>query len=155
LHKTITVQNTGASSATYDVSFTNRTAVPGATYSVSPASVTVGAGATSTVDVTLTIDPSKLTKTIDPTVDRTQGGNPRVYQADASGLVVLQSAGAPTLNVPVYAAPRPTSNMTQASSITMPEGAHQSTLMPLTGTGVSQGSGATAIDSLVAGFELA
>jgi subtilisin family serine protease len=155
LHKTITVQNTGASSVTYAVAFANRTTIPGATYSVSPSSVTVGAGASQTVTVTLTIDPKKLTKTIDATVDRSQAGVPRVYQADASGLVVLTSSGKPTLNVPLYAAPRPASNMTQSSSFTLPEGAHQTGLMTLSGTGVSQGSGSTEVDSLVAGFELA
>jgi subtilisin family serine protease len=155
LTKTIKVQNTGLSSVTYAVSFDDRTKVPGADYSVSPSTVTVGARSSKTVTVTLTLDPTQLTKTIDPTVDRDQGGNPRVYQADASGLVVLKSAGQPRLRVPVYAAPRPASDMTQASTFTLPEGAHQSALLPLTGTGVSQGSGKTEVDSLVSGFELA
>jgi len=155
LHKTIKVQNTGLSSVTYAVAFDDRTTVPGATYSVSPSSVTVPARSSKTVTVTLDLDPSQLTKTIDPTMDRVTGGLPRVYQADASGLVVLTKAGSPDLRVPVYAAPRPVSQMTQPSTLTLPEGTHQSAPLALTGTGVSQGSGVTAVDSVVAGFELA
>jgi Bacterial Ig-like domain (group 3) len=154
LTKDVKVQNTGLSPVTYAVSFDDRTKVPGADYSVSPSSVTVGARSSKTVTVTLTLDPTQLTKTIDPTVDRAQGGLPRVYQADASGLLLLKSAGNPTINVPVYAAPRPASTMSQAASLTLPDGAQQSALMPLTGGGVDQGSGNKRITSLVAGFEL-
>jgi subtilisin family serine protease len=154
LTKTIKVQNTDTAAASYAVSFVNRTSIPGATYSVSPTSVTVDPRSSTTVTLTLTINPSQLTKTIDPTVDRTQGGLPREYQADASGIVLFQGAGVPDLRVPAYAAPRPASAMTQPSSMTMPAGAVQSSFLPLTGTRVNQGSGNTAVQSTVAGFEL-
>jgi subtilisin family serine protease len=155
LSKTIKVQNTGTDAVSYGVGYEPRTSIPGATYSVSPASVTVDPRSSKTVTVTLTLDPSKLTKTIDPTVDRTQGGLPREYQADASGLVVLTGSGVPNLRVPVYAAPRPASVMTQPSSLHMPTSKQQSAMLPLTGKRVHQGSGATAVRSTVAGFELA
>jgi subtilisin family serine protease len=154
LTKTIDVVNKGGSSATYTVSYDAITAPPGATYAVSPSSVTVGAGETQTVTVTLTVTPSLLTKPIDPTVNRTQDTFARDYVADASGRVLFTSAGLPTLRVPVYAAPRPTSVMTQASSLKMPNGTVQKALLPLSGTQLGQGSGLTAITSLVAGFEL-
>jgi hypothetical protein len=155
LHKTIDVVNkTAAGPVTYDVAYNALTSVPGATYSVSPSSVTVAPGQTQTVTLTLTINPSLLTKTIDPTVDRDQAGLPREYVADASGRVLLTSAGRPTLRVPVYSAPRPASVMTQPSSIHLPGGAIQTASMSLSGQGISHGSGVTSIQSLVAGFEL-
>ncbi len=154
LTKTIDVVNKGAGSATYNVSYSPITTVPGTTYSVSPSSVTMAAGETKTVTLTLTINPSLLTKPIDPTVSRTQAGFPRDYRAEASGRVLLTSSGQPTLRVPVYAAPRPAANMTQPSSIVMPSGSVQTATLPLSGTGISQGSGADSIQSIVAGFEL-
>lgn len=154
LTKTIDVVNKGASPATYTVSYDPITELPGATYAVSPSSVTVGAGATQTVTLTLTVTPSLLTKGIDPTVARTQDALARDFVADASGRVLFTSAGVPTLRVPVYAAPRPVSAMTQASSLHMPNGRIETALLPLSGTQLNQGSGPTAINSLVAGFEL-
>ncbi|HJQ51361.1 MAG TPA: S8 family serine peptidase [Gaiellaceae bacterium] len=154
LTKTIDIVNKGASSATYAVSYDPITSLAGADYGVNPSSVTVGAGQTQSVTVTLTVTPSLLTKPIDPTVNRTQDTFARDYVADASGRVLFTSAGVPTLRVPVYSAPRPVSVMSQAASLKMPNGAVQRTLLPLSGAQLSQGSGLTAITSLVAGFEL-
>jgi subtilisin family serine protease len=154
LTKTIKVQNTSLDTVSYDVSFADRTTIPGAEYSVSPDSVTIDPRSSKTVTLTLTIDPSQLTKTIDPTVARSQGGLPRQYLADASGNVVLTSDGSPELRVPAYAAPRPASTMTQPSSFTMPSGAVQNSVLPLSGQQVDQGSGDTQVQSTVAGFEL-
>ncbi|RNM13030.1 peptidase S8 [Nocardioides pocheonensis] len=154
LQKTIQVQNTTGGSKTYDVAYTARTTVPGATYSVSPSSVTVPGGETRDVTLTLHLDPAAMTKTIDPTVDPAPGGLPRQFQADASGIVELTSAGLPSLRVPVYAAPRPASTMTQPATLTLPAGTMQQARLPLTGHPVDQGSGATTIQSTVAGFEL-
>jgi subtilisin family serine protease len=154
LTKTIDVVNTSGSSAAYGVTYQPLTQVPGATYSVSPSSVTLAGGQTKTVTLTLTINPSQLTKPIDPTVGRTQGGIPRDYVADASGRVLLTSAGKPTLRVPVYAAPRPAATMTQPSSLELPKGKIQAAKLPLSGGGLNQGSGLNSITSLVAGFEL-
>jgi hypothetical protein len=153
LTKTIKVQNTGNSTVTYAVSYQARTSIPGATYSVSPATVKVDPRSSKTVTLTLSLNPSQLTKTIDPTVDRVQG-YPREYQADTSGLVLFEGTGVPTVRVPAYAAPRPASVMTQPSSITMPGGAVQEALLPLSGQGVNNGSGNTAVRSTIAGFEL-
>ncbi len=155
LHKTIKLDNQGGTAETYDTSYQPLTVVPGANYSVSPNQVTVAAGSSTTATLTLTIDRTQLTKTIDPTMDRDQGGLPREYVADASGRVLFTPEdSAPTLRVPVYSAPRPASVMTQPSSLDMPSGAIQSATLPLSGTGVDQGSGDELIQSLVAGFEL-
>ena len=155
LTKTIRVQNTSLASASYAVSFIDKTTIPGAAYSVSPSSITIDPRSSKTVTLTLTIHPSQLTKTIDPTVDRLQGGLPRVYQADVSGIVFFLGDGVPNLRVPAYAAPRPASVMTQPASLTLPSGSVQSALLPLTGGQVSQGTGDEAVKSTVAGFELA
>jgi len=153
--KTIKVQNTTTSTVSYDVSYDARSEAPGADISVSPSSVSVDPRSSKTVTVTLTVDPSQLTKTHDPTVDLTQGGIPRVFQTDVSGLVLFSPSGsAPQLRVPVYAAPRAASTMTQASKVTLPAGATQSALLPLTGSQVNSGSDDTKVQSLVAGFEL-
>jgi subtilisin family serine protease len=156
LTKTINVVNTGGTAETYNASYEALTAVPGAVYSVSPAQVAVNPGSSTTVTLTLTINPTALTKTVDATVARDQAGLPREYVADASGRVLFAplDASLPTLRVPVYSAPRPASVMTQPSSLKMPNGAIQTASLPLSGQGISQGAGATVIQSAVAGFEL-
>jgi subtilisin family serine protease len=154
LTKTIDVVNKGSGSATYSVTYDPLTQISGATYSVSPSSVALGSGETKTVTLTLTIVPSKLTKPIDPTMSRLQAGFPRDYSADASGRVVFAATGQPTLRVPVYAAPRPVSTMTESSSLKLPSGAVQTAALRLKGTRLRQGAGLNAIESLVAGFEL-
>jgi subtilisin family serine protease len=155
LEKTIKVENTSLESKSFDVSYVARTTVPGASYSVSPSSVTVDPESSKTVTVTLELDPSAMTKTHDATIDMLQGGPPRQFQADASGLVVLDSTGSdPSLRVPVYAAPRPVSTMTQPGSLTLPSGPVQQALLPLSGQSFNQGSGSSATQSTIAGFEL-
>jgi subtilisin family serine protease len=157
LHKTIKLDNKSGTAETYDVTYDALTTVPGAAYSVSPSSAMLPAHASTTVTLTLTIDPTQLTKTIDPTVDPFGGGLPREFVADASGRVLFTPQDAsPMLRVPVYSAPRPASAMTQPSALDMPDGAIQSASLPLSGTGVDQGSGpdGTLVQSLVAGFEL-
>jgi subtilisin family serine protease len=155
LHKTIKVQNLGLTQRSFDVSYVARTSVPGATYSVSPSSVTVDPESSQTVTLSLHLDPAAMTKTIDPTVNAFQSGLPRQFQADASGLVVLDAtAGGPDLRVPAYVAPRPASTMTQPATLTLPNGDVQTGLLPLTGQSVNQGSGEEKIQSTIAGFEL-
>jgi subtilisin family serine protease len=154
LTKTIALVNKGAGSATYSVTYDALTQISGATYSVSPSAVVLGPGETKTVTLTLTIVPSRLTKPIDPTMTRLQAGFARDYAADTSGRVVFTATGQPTLRVPVYAAPRPVSSMAESSSLKLPGGAVQTSVLRLKGTSLRQGSGIDAIKSLVAGFEL-
>ena len=156
LHKTIELDNQSGSDETYDTSYDPLTSIPGADYSVSPSTVTVAANSTSTVTLTLAVDPTQLTKTIDPTVDRLQAGLPRAYVADASGRVLFtpHDSNLAILRVPVYSAPRPASVMTQPASLAMPGGSIQTALLPLSGTGVDQGTDPENITSIVSGFEL-
>ena len=162
LSKTIKVQNTGDSSMTYATSYAAATSVPGTSYSVSPASVTVPAGASATVQVTFNVSSrAALTKTADPTqgyLDNA-GNLPREVLSSASGRVLFTpSTEGAVLRVPVYAAPRPASEMSQASQLVMPAGASQSAQLTLTGSDVANGLGdsetANDIYSIAAGFEL-
>lgn len=157
LTKTIKVVNKGLIPVTYKLAYQALTSVPGVSYKLSTTSISVDRLSTKTFTVSFVVtDASKLTKTVDPTVTLTQGGLPREFLADASGRIVLTPASGtkPSLRVPVYAAPRPASVMTQPASVTMPAGAVQKAILPLTGKSIRQGSGATAIQSTVAGFEL-
>jgi subtilisin family serine protease len=166
LTKHIKVENTGTHTHTYSVSYDAITSVPGVTYTVAPSTVTLASGASATVTVTLNApDPTVLTKAIDPTAagDDPAVGLPQESLADASGRVLLEPTvgGGPDLRVPVYAAPRPASTLTQESKLLMPTGTDTGTLH-LTGADLGSGThnGGTTPDpaddifSLAAGFEL-
>jgi len=159
LTKTITVSNKSLDEVTYDVAYEGLTEIPGVEYTVSPSSVTLDPASQESVTLTLHIDRELLSKTIDPTMlsDYTSTGLPftvpREFLADASGRVLLTSAGKPELRVPVYSAPRPASDMSAASSLTIPTDGSTAEL-PLSGTGVDQGSGAPSVFSIASAFEL-
>ena len=164
LTKTIKVQNTGSSAATYATSYDAATSIPGASYSVTPASVTVPAGESAEVEVTFTVTGrDDLTKTADPTSGRMAVAYniAREVLSSASGRVVLTPDSGVALRVPVYAAPRPASEMSQASELTMPFGDEQSAEVTLTGDDLGDGTNGTTdgdpdndILSIAAGFEL-
>lgn len=166
LTKTIKVQNTGSSAATYATSYIDATSVPGTSWSVSPSSVTVPAGGSADVTVTFsTTGRADLTKTADPTTGRFDnvGAYPREVLSSSSGRVVLTPATGVALRVPVYAAPRPASDMSQASELTMSAGDGQTAQFALVGddlgsngtNGTGDAGSANDIRSLAAGFELA
>jgi subtilisin family serine protease len=156
LHRTFTVHNTATSGATdtYSTGYDAIDALPGATYSVSPSSVSVAPGASQQVTVTLTVDPTALTDTPDPTMDPDPAavGLERDFISDASGRVILTATGSTAggnLRVPVYAAPRPASAMTQAASLHLAGPAARRTgTLNLTGTGVLPAGPPAGNDSL-------
>lgn len=168
----ITVDNRRLSAVTYDVSFDPINEVPGVEYSVSPSQVTVGPRGKSEVTVTLSIeDPKQLTKAIDPTVDRVlESGRPRETLAEATGRVLLAPVTPGVeLRVPVFAAPRPASDATQADELTIhrtaaqTNAATQGATLRLTGAGLGLEAGENGVGdadagndirSLAAGFEL-
>jgi hypothetical protein len=167
LQKKIKVENTGNKAHTFAVSYDPIDEVPGVSYSVSPSSVTLAANGSATVTVTLSApDPTALTKAIDPTTGRIDAVYPYPQEtlSDASGRVLLEptAGGGPDLRVPVYAAPRPASTMTQESSLSLPTGTDTGTLH-LTGAdlgapgenGVGNADPDDDIFSIGAGFELA
>ena len=148
--KTVTVTNTGSSTARYSTSFAQATSSGGATISVSPARVTVPAGKSRTVTLTLRADPTTLAKELDPTSEASyfDGGVPREFVSSVSGRLVLTASDGTTLRVPVQAAPRLVSDMS-AAPVTLEAGASSGTLS-LAGRGVDSGGWT----SLVAPFDL-
>ncbi|MDB5059571.1 MAG: putative in family peptidase, partial [Chloroflexi bacterium] len=115
LTRTVRVENKGASSASYAVSYVPVVSVPGVSYSV-PTSLTLAANEAQTLQVTLNATAAQMTHTHDVTVPVTQNGLPRAWISEAAGYLVLTPTSGPTLRVPVYAVPRPASAMAAASN---------------------------------------
>ena len=172
LSREVTIDNQSSSTVTYDVGYDPINEVPGAEFSVSPAEVTLDPDETTAVTVSLEIeDPSELTKAVDPTVGRFgSDGHPRETLAEAFGRLLLEPVvPGLALRVPVYASPRPASDMSQPEALEMhrtsatasdPE--QQANLL-LSGEGVGSESGENGIgdgdphndiESIAAGFEL-
>ena len=108
--KTIRVANKGAAAQTYTLSYDARTSIPGVSYSFPDGtSLSVPAGGSATFRVQVTVDPSVMQNTREATMAGAQGGNPRQWLSDASGLVLVTPSSGPTLRVPVYTAARPAS----------------------------------------------
>ncbi|WP_052663855.1 S8 family peptidase [Psychromicrobium lacuslunae] len=151
--KSVTVKSFGGAARNYAIKYLPATTIPGVEYVVSP-SVNVPSGRSATFTVTLKIaDPKALRKTLDPTMDATQLDTARQFIAEASGRVELSSVGAPSLRVPVYAAPKPTSAMTAGSALNF--GTGTKTPVSLTGRVLEQGNvDANGYNGLVAPFEL-
>lgn len=174
INRTITVENKGASSRTYDVTFQQMNDMNGAAFSVSPSSITVPAGGTRTVTVTLTADPALMSESQfpDPTTSPVQTGLlgtlPRHWLREEGGYVVLTEnagspvapsaapiAGTPTLRIPVHAIVRPTSAMGSENVLEVDETGIGTGTIELMGQGVDTGFN-TPYDvvSLVSPFEL-
>ncbi|MFN8531132.1 MAG: S8 family serine peptidase [Anaerolineae bacterium] len=122
--QSITIENRGSSSQTYNLSFQNLNNTPGVTFGVSPSQVTVGAGASQTVQVTLTANEASMANvnTPDPTTPVTQSGAfgnlPRERIMEAGGYVVFTpTTTTSTLRVPVHALARPASDMAAAGPL--------------------------------------
>lgn len=154
IKKSVTVRSFGAAGRSYSAKYLPATTIPGVEYQVSP-QVKVGPGGTGTVDVTLTIaDPTALRKSMDPTLTPVQLGTPRQFIAEASGRLELSSAGVPSLRVPVYAAPKPTSAMTAGKSLNFIND-KAATKVALSGRPLAQGGlNINGYNSLLAPFEL-
>ncbi|RZU60498.1 S8 family peptidase [Zhihengliuella halotolerans] len=149
--KAVTVENQSDAAATYAVSYSPSSEIPGAVYTLSTDEVSVPAGGTAEFDVTLTVDPAQFAKTMDPTLESSQSGLARQWIADATGRVELSAPDAPTLRVPVQAAPKPVADMTAPKKVKVRDG---ETSIPLSGRGVDAGEGAENVTSLVSAFEL-
>ncbi|WP_256795373.1 S8 family serine peptidase [Terrabacter sp. Ter38] len=165
LTKTVRIVNKRpVTSAAYVLSYDAAHPTPGVTYSFSPSQVRVPANGSVDVLVTATFTRSALRAVTDPTTvaDPLEIGIQRSYRADASGRMLLepvQGTSGGTLRVPVWSAPRAASTMSSPSSTTvtrqsgLPAGIATS-MLPLTGTGIDQGSGTTSYVSTVSTFEL-
>ncbi|WP_051266849.1 S8 family peptidase [Nakamurella lactea] len=111
--RTIKVQNTAKTGATFKVSYEGLVTSPGIQYTVKPASIYLPPKGSANVTVTMTVTTAKLDHTIDPTMDSTTPNpytgldEPRQYETDASGRVLLKATGKPTLRVPVFGVAKP------------------------------------------------
>jgi subtilisin family serine protease len=123
--KHITVKNVSGATQTYTADYQAVDAMPGASYTVSPSSpFQLADGDTKLLTVTLTIDPSQLVDRPDRTLqlDPLGLGLERSFIADASGDVVVHPDTTPPIRVPVYAAPRPASAISQPGSVKIASG---------------------------------
>jgi len=157
LVRSITVENKGASAASFDVSYESLADIDGVSYSVSPATVNVAAGGTATVQVTLNITDHagwNAPHSHDPTVDEAQNGYPRHWLSEESGLVRLVGTGS-ELWVPVYAAVRPSSTLQATTDPLLLGGPTGVEFIEMAGTEVFTGGALPYAElSLVSAFEL-
>ncbi|MFI9010322.1 S8 family serine peptidase [Actinosynnema sp. NPDC053489] len=143
--KTVKVVNKSPRGRTARVTYDDATTVPGARIDVRPAVLALPPGGTGTVEVELTVTPGELRKVADPTVVKVQAGVARQFLAEASGRLLVRSGGR-VLRVPVYAAPKPVSDLT---AVDLGDGS-----VRLDGRALDQGEGDEAYRSLVSAFEL-
>lgn len=94
-----------------------------------------------------------LRRIADPTIEKNQLGAARQFVADASGRIVFSAANAVTLRVPLYAAPKPVSDLSALQDLHFRSDDRQAVLS-LSGRGVDQGSGDAAYRSLISVLQL-
>jgi subtilisin family serine protease len=154
--RTVRVVNKGAVDATYNVGYAGLSDVPGVDYSFPDGpSIVVPAGGSVTFQIQLNATAAAMKHPRDATMAATQGANPRYYMSEESGYITLTPPSGTSLRLPVYAAPRPASNMTTTHDYVLFTAPSGSTSVGLTGQHVNTG-GAFPIDelSLVSAFEL-
>ncbi|GAA5143595.1 S8 family serine peptidase [Nocardioides marinquilinus] len=153
--RTLRLTNTGSDAQTFAVGWRERVATPGAQVRVSPGSVTVPAGGTAEVTVTLAVpDREALRRTLDPGQD---ADRLRSHVPNTSGVVTFtpaEDAATPPLQVAVFAAPKPVSDLTVTGPVRFERGRTR-TPLPLAGRYLEQGAGVAAwrsrVTPLVAG----
>jgi subtilisin family serine protease len=156
--KTVKVVNKSSGTVHFNLGYRAITSVPGVRYALSRTTIGVAAHSSNTFAVRLVAaHPGRMTKTRDRTVAAKAGRLPREFLSDASGRIVLTpvSGTSVALRVPVYAAPRPASQMHEDTTLAMHGGSVQHGALHLLGHGVVNGSGASRVQSVVSGFELA
>lgn len=152
--KTVRVVNHGASAQTYTIGYDARTSIPGVSFSFPQGtSLSVPAGGSGTFVVQLTADGAAMQNTRDATVLAVQGGNPRQWLSEASGLVMVTPSSGTALRVPVYAAARPAST-TKAAPGFLNVDKNGVAKINLAGEGVSTGVEPAGYVSKVSVFEL-
>ncbi|MFI6157679.1 S8 family serine peptidase [Kitasatospora sp. NPDC051170] len=112
LGREVELRNFGGAAVGYRTGYAAATELPGASYQVTPERVDVPAGGTARVRVTLSV-PGELGRAPDPTIDTEQGGRARSYRGELSGRVLFSpdDSALPQLRVPVFAAPRPVTDL--------------------------------------------
>ena len=154
--RTVRVVNKGAVDATYNVGYVGLSDVPGVDYSFPGGpGIVVPAGGSITFQIQMDANAALMKHPRDATMAAIQAGNPRYYLSEESGYITLTPASGTTLRLPVYAAPRPASNMSTTHNYVLFTAPTGSTSIGLTGQHVNTGA-AFPVDeiSLVSAFEL-
>jgi hypothetical protein len=140
----------------YDLNYVALSDVPGVTYTFPDGpNITVPAGGSTTFTVQLDATAAAMKHVRDATMAATQGANPRYYMSEESGYVKLTPTSGTSLRLPVWAAPRPASNMSTNHNYVLFTGPTGSTSVGLTGQDVNTGGAfPTDVISLVSAFEL-
>jgi subtilisin family serine protease len=141
----VRLTNHGAEAVTYDAATDAALAPAGFTLTPTAATVTVPPGGTVTLPVRLAVDAATFAAADDPSTPATQGAEPRHRPDEASGAIVLTSAGHPTLRVPYYGIVRAVSDLAPAAPLVCQPSAAQSLTLPLTGAGVHPAPPVTAL----------
>jgi subtilisin family serine protease len=154
--RTVRVENKGGIDATYDIGYAGLTDVPGVDYSFPDGpNVTVPAGGSATFRIQLNANAAAMKHPRDATMAATQAGNPRHYLSEESGYITLTPPSGTSLRLPVFAAPRPASNMSTTHNYVLFTAPAGSTSIGLTGQDVNTGNGFPVDErSLVSAFEL-
>jgi subtilisin family serine protease len=153
LTRTVKVVNKGATAVDFTASYQRITTTPGVRYDVPGGVIHVEPHSAVPVPVILRIDdPTALRKTMDPTVAPKQNNLARQFIADASGRLVLSPPAGVALRLPVYSAPKPVGRIGVDGKLAFDS--RDQALLPLTGKGLDQGSGASAYRSLISVLEL-
>ena len=156
LQRTVRVANKGSVDMSYDLSYVALSDVPGVSYSFPDGpNITVPAGGSTTFTVQLDANASAMKHVRDATMAAVQGVNPRYYMSEETGYVNLTPTAGTSLRLPLYAAPRPASDMTTTHNYVLLTGPTGSTNVGLTGQDVNTGAAfPTDVLSLVSAFEL-
>src|SRR6202012_5998606 len=108
--KNLFVENKGASTVTYNVTYQDVTPVAGANFTV-PSTLTVGAGSNATVPITFSATGNLLKHRRETSVSSNDPnfGLHRQWLTEKGGYIVLTPTGGsePTIRVALYAAPKP------------------------------------------------
>lgn len=149
LSRSVTIENKGDSPKTYTAEYLEATKVPGVSITTDGKPVAVPANGKATVELTLRVeDPAAMAKAIDPAAEEKQLGEFRQYLAEASGRLQLKSDDS-VLRVPVYSAPKPTSDLKADPKVTFANQSAVSAATTFSGRGLAQGEGSEAYVSLV------
>jgi subtilisin family serine protease len=154
--KNITVANKSGVAQTYTLGFTPVATVPGVSFSFpNGTSLTVPPNGALTFPVQLNANGAALRHTMDPSISTTSETYPRFWLSEEDGYVTLTPPSGSPLQVPIYAAVRPTSAMAALQSTVGLSGSSGLATVDLAGQGISTGTAyPTDILSLVSAFEL-
>src|SRR5439155_7005889 len=136
----------------YRVAYDPAVTQPGVTFTV-PDSIASPPNSSVAFPIRMDATAAAMRHRRDPSLAAQQTNVTRSWLGEASGWVTLTADGKETLRLPVFAAPRPASAMSAAST-TFPD-ASGNFSMKLNGTTLATGSGAEDENAVVAAFELA